>query len=1089
MRVSAGPAASACSRDCAPRVPLRPALPPSARAYALASPAHLRCASACAPRGISATFSSGGRFPQQLQEQQQCRKQPASASPQAGLRSTPSAKPFAPACADVISPASAASAVAKAFRDARFIAGAASLAVVAAAAASGAAGPADGDTAKPAAEAPATAAAAADESSGSWWDRWKARPAGLKEKVAKLGLAAVLAYGLFDGITYTTFFVLAFLGYEKSTGLNPAANLKALLGIVVLMWTGNNVTRPFRVAGAAAVAPFLDKALKKFQEKLNLPNQFLAFALVAGRSSGKEALVNIHEPFLAPARPKRKGLTCRKVMLFSQGANRWIAPPTATAPSPPPSRPSSSPALDWSKPWAAGLTTSLPLNQSLTIVFTSSSSASSASAPSSPSSASPAFALQAPSGLFLAPSSPTPRATFAATAGSIGDAAAFVAEPAPGDPSSLLIRLASPPASYLTVSAPPASLLALHPPGSLPARPAYFRMREGMEVAAARGVNLGGWLVAEEWMEPGLFEGVPDVVDGVLVQLQAQQSGRYVSLWDSATGEGMGVNLGGWMVAEEWMEPGLFEGVPEVVDGVLVQLQSQQSHLFGFESLAVRASATSPSSAETFFLRLAPGPSSSPPLSLSSPSSSPSNVSLYIRAANGRFLSIPSTSSPASRSTSRSSASAAAPPSSDRRRGEWQLSQGLRATQGDEEAERRVKEHREGFVREEDLAYLSRQGVNTVRVPVGYWTVYGEGVGESGGTPFVGGGLAKVDQLFHWAEKHGVRVLFSLHGAHGSQNGYDHSGSQDGFGEFGRADSAYHVTATLNTIQLLAKRNSYAISFSKTRCACLLKQCMPSQAVHAFVMHPPTPSLSPSFLHLLTSLSALLSPPISPTSLPILSTDAFLGMGVLNEPTSNWVNKPALSFFLPPIPTTSFQSFHETSYAARPAFLGMGVLNEPTSNWVNKPALSFFLPPIPTTSFQSFHETSYAARPAFLGMGVLNEPTSNWVNSQALSSFYRRAYTAVRAASPCAYVGLSTYADTDSPFLKGLMTGDEHTNVLVDLHIYSVHAEKLRQMSLQQNLQFLTLNRSAEIRQYQEGNRMAMVGEWSLALPTDNDSD
>ncbi|CAI7808741.1 unnamed protein product [Closterium sp. NIES-53] len=283
MRVSACPAASACSRDVAPRFPLRPALHPSTRAHALASPTHLRCASACAPRGISATFSSNGRFPQQLQQQQQRQKQPASASPQAGLRSTPPAEPFAPACADVISPASAASAVAKAFH-ARFIACAASLAVVAAAAASGAAGPADGDAANPAAEVPATAAAAgaADESSGSWWDRWKARSAGLKEKVAKLGLAAVLAYGLFDGVTYTTFFVLAFLGYEKSTGLNPAANLKALLGIVVLMWTGNNVTRPFRVAGAAAVAPFLDKALKKFQEKLNLPNQFLAFALVAG---------------------------------------------------------------------------------------------------------------------------------------------------------------------------------------------------------------------------------------------------------------------------------------------------------------------------------------------------------------------------------------------------------------------------------------------------------------------------------------------------------------------------------------------------------------------------------------------------------------------------------------------------------------------------------------------------------------------------------------------------------------------------------------------------------------------------------------
>ena len=53
----------------------------------------------------------------------------------------------------------------------------------------------------------------------------------MKEQVAKLGLAAILAYGLFDGITYTTFFVLAFLGYEKSTGKNPAANIQALLGV------------------------------------------------------------------------------------------------------------------------------------------------------------------------------------------------------------------------------------------------------------------------------------------------------------------------------------------------------------------------------------------------------------------------------------------------------------------------------------------------------------------------------------------------------------------------------------------------------------------------------------------------------------------------------------------------------------------------------------------------------------------------------------------------------------------------------------------------------------------------------------------
>uniref|UniRef100_A0ACD5UVB7 Uncharacterized protein n=1 Tax=Avena sativa TaxID=4498 RepID=A0ACD5UVB7_AVESA len=95
---------------------------------------------------------------------------------------------------------------------------------------------------------------------GGFWAKWTAESAEMRARVAKLGLAAVLAYGLFDAVTYTTFFVLAFLGYEKSTGKNPAANLKALLGIVIL----------------------IDRGLKGMQEKLNLPSQMYAFLLVVG---------------------------------------------------------------------------------------------------------------------------------------------------------------------------------------------------------------------------------------------------------------------------------------------------------------------------------------------------------------------------------------------------------------------------------------------------------------------------------------------------------------------------------------------------------------------------------------------------------------------------------------------------------------------------------------------------------------------------------------------------------------------------------------------------------------------------------------
>ncbi|GBG75487.1 hypothetical protein CBR_g20118 [Chara braunii] len=115
---------------------------------------------------------------------------------------------------------------------------------------------------------------------------WQANAAAVRAQVAKLGLAAVLAYGLIDGIMYTIFFIIAFLGYEKSTGQNPARNLKALLAVVIIMWTGNNFTRPFRLAGAAALAPVFDKGIKKLQKALNLPNEAAAFALATATIAG-----------------------------------------------------------------------------------------------------------------------------------------------------------------------------------------------------------------------------------------------------------------------------------------------------------------------------------------------------------------------------------------------------------------------------------------------------------------------------------------------------------------------------------------------------------------------------------------------------------------------------------------------------------------------------------------------------------------------------------------------------------------------------------------------------------------------------------
>ncbi len=59
-----------------------------------------------------------------------------------------------------------------------------------------------------------------------------------------------------------------------------------IIKIVILMWAGNNVTRPFRLAGAAALAPFMDKLMDKLKTKLNLPNKAVAFAMITAAVAG-----------------------------------------------------------------------------------------------------------------------------------------------------------------------------------------------------------------------------------------------------------------------------------------------------------------------------------------------------------------------------------------------------------------------------------------------------------------------------------------------------------------------------------------------------------------------------------------------------------------------------------------------------------------------------------------------------------------------------------------------------------------------------------------------------------------------------------
>ncbi len=80
----------------------------------------------------------------------------------------------------------------------------------------------------------------------------------------------------------------------------------------------------------------------------------------------------------------------------------------------------------------------------------------------------------------------------------------------------------------------------------------------------------------------------------------------------------------------------------------------------------------------------------------------------------------------------------------------------------------KLRDHQKNFIREADFTWLQTNGIQAIRIPVGYWILDGDGPYKSA--------IGRLDWAFSMAEKYGLEVLLCLHGAPGSQNGRDHSG-------------------------------------------------------------------------------------------------------------------------------------------------------------------------------------------------------------------------------------------------------------------------------------------------------------------------
>jgi len=109
----------------------------------------------------------------------------------------------------------------------------------------------------------------------------------------------------------------------------------------------------------------------------------------------------------------------------------------------------------------------------------------------------------------------------------------------------------------------------------------------------------------------------------------------------------------------------------------------------------------------------------------------------------------------------------------------------------EEESKRRLKEHYETYVTEQDIAFLAEAGVNMLRIPVPYY-IYGDVDNRLGSIEYL-------DRAFAWAEKYGIKILIDLHSVRGGQNGFDNSGT------CGLCTWHKHPEYVEETLQLLEK--------------------------------------------------------------------------------------------------------------------------------------------------------------------------------------------------------------------------------------------------------------------------------------------
>ncbi|CAI5465589.1 unnamed protein product, partial [Closterium sp. Yama58-4] len=283
-------------------------------------------------------------------------------------------------------------------------------------------------------------------------------------------------------------------------------------------------------------------------------------------------------------------------------------------------------------------------------------------------------------------------------------------------------------------------------------------VREIMWVPAIRGANLGSWLMTEPWMNREVFK-FAGYSDGTRFTLRSVISGQYVT---APGGGGTIMYCNGSLNKDAYLHLTTVRNASSNTRRIAVQWL--QYWAVRDNSPNVWVQSTEPEGAASNFELFIYGI----PLN-GSTEQRDSSVRVVLRAPNGLFVQAnPDGSLTADLIDSIdndavwSSAAAFDLTVLWRVEADWQAAYTAGAA-----APSIYENIRRNFITEADWQKMQELGINTVRIPLGYWIA----LDASPEFPFVPGAVTYLDWAFEMGRKYGVRIWFSVHVAPGSQAG------------------------------------------------------------------------------------------------------------------------------------------------------------------------------------------------------------------------------------------------------------------------------------------------------------------------------